>query len=85
MQVKSWQQQHAEKLTKNDVCLPIDLQTQPLVSYFLIHGHTIFHVPEFMSVKWQSLKTARLSDTPDKAVYAQAQSSEEEKTYLWIV
>ena len=48
MQVKSQQQQYAEKLPKNSLCLSIDLETQPLVSNFLIHDHKTLQVPKIL-------------------------------------
>lgn len=60
IQVKSQQQLYAEKLTKNGLCLSVDLETQPLVSVFLIHDHKTLQVPKILQVKWQNLKIASL-------------------------
>lgn len=38
VQVKIQQQHYVEKLPKNDLCLSVDLETQPLVSDSLIHN-----------------------------------------------
>lgn len=48
MEVKSQQQHYAEKRPKNGLCLFADLETQPLVSDFLIHDHKTLWVPKVL-------------------------------------
>lgn len=56
IQVKSQQQLYAEKLTKNGLCLSVDLETQPLVSDSSFVTIKLFRCQKFCKLNGKTLK-----------------------------